>query len=328
MGKFGDGDLRFGLIGLGRHGSRYARHLLQDVEGAVLGAVCRRERSSGEEFARAHGIPFFADWRDLIWSPAVDVLAVVTPPTLYLPICREAARAGKPLLLEKPLGTNPQEAQAIVQTAAEARVPLMVAQTSRFNEVVQTLLAHKSSIGSIHMLVLNQRMEPSPVHWLDDPAVAGGGTILHTGIHLFDLVRYVMEDEVARVSCFTNQVFSRYMEDSFAALLTLKSGSVLCHLDSCRFAGGRTGRIELVGEKGQLAGDLIHNFACRIESRQSASIPVPPPVNTVCAVLKAFTDCLQQGTEPPISGLDGLRAVEVAWACRRSAQLGEPVDLP
>ncbi|MBI3013466.1 MAG: Gfo/Idh/MocA family oxidoreductase [Candidatus Tectomicrobia bacterium] len=324
----GKGDLRFGLIGLGRHGSRYARHLLHDVAGAVLGAVCRRDRAAGEEFAAAHGVPFFEDWRELIWSPVVDAVAVVTPPALYLPISQETARAGKPLLLEKPLGTSPQEARAIVQAAAEARIPLMVAQTMRFSEVVQTLLAHKPSIGPVHMLVLSQRLEPSPLAWLDDPAAAGGGTILHTGIHLFDLVRYLMEDEVAQVSCVASRVFSRHLEDSFAALFTLRSGSVLCHLDSCRFAGGRTGRIELVGEKGQLMGDHIHNFACRVEGRQTTPLPVPPPVNTVCAALEAFTSCLQKGKEPPISGQDGLRAVEIAWACQRSAQLGETVHLP
>lgn len=320
--------VRYGLIGLGRHGSRYARHLVDDVPGAVLAGVCRRDVAAGQEFAAARGVPFFADYRELIHSPSVDAVAVVTPPSLYLAICREAARARKPLLVEKPLGREPQEARDIVETASAAGIPFMVAQTLRFSEVIETLRAHREAIGPLHMLMLQQRMERSPLAWLDDPEIAGGGSILHTGIHLFDLVRYLTADEVIRVSCTENRVFTRYLEDSFAAVLTLRSGTTLAHVDSCRTTGGRTGRIELVGEKGQLAGDHVHNVVWRIEGREMTAVPVPAPVNTVCAALQAFTTCLRRGTPPPVTGWEGVRAVEIAAACQRSARNGVPVELP
>src|SRR5256885_15254995 len=90
--------LKFGLIGMGPHGMRYARHLMRDVEGAELYAVCRQDPLRGTAFAREHNVHYYREYVDLLGDPQVDAVAVVTPPRLHERICTTALAAGKAVI--------------------------------------------------------------------------------------------------------------------------------------------------------------------------------------------------------------------------------------
>jgi len=93
-------SIGIGLIGLGRHGSRYATHLLDDsIPRARLTAICRRNRAEGASFADRHALRFHEDYRALIADPAVHAIVVVTPPALTPQISLEAVRARKAMLI-------------------------------------------------------------------------------------------------------------------------------------------------------------------------------------------------------------------------------------
>ncbi len=316
--------LRFGLIGLGTHGRRYAAHLLREVPGARLEAVCRRNREEGSAWAAAHGVRYFQDYRALLADPAVEAVAVVTTPNLHLEIAREAARLDKHLLLEKPLSVDGRSAALLVEAVAPMRATVMVAQTLRWNSVVRTLRAHIGEIGPLHAVSLSQRMEPSPHAWQRDRAVAGGGNILQTGIHLFDLLRYFTGDEVERVSCQMQRVLNPELEDAFAAVMNLRQSGANALVEGSKATRSRSGRIELVGEEGQLVGDHVHGYASRIVGYEAVDLAPPPPVFTVKEALGDFVKAIRHGAEPPVTAEDGLRAVELAEACYRSAEKGLP----
>jgi predicted dehydrogenase len=95
--------LRIGLIGAGRHGSRYIHHLLHDLPGVSLAALCRKRIGEDVPSLSKAEIPVYGDYRALIVDPAVEAVVVVTPPSLCAEICLEAVRARKPMLVEKPL---------------------------------------------------------------------------------------------------------------------------------------------------------------------------------------------------------------------------------
>jgi predicted dehydrogenase len=316
--------LRFGLIGLGTHGRRYAAHLLREVPGARLEAVCRRNREEGSAWAAAHGVRYFQDYRALLADPAVEAVAVVTTPNLHLEIAREAARVDKHLLLEKPLSVDGPSAARLVEAVAPMRATVMVAQTLRWNSVVRTLRAHIGEIEPLHAVSLSQRMEPSSHAWQRERAVAGGGNILHTGIHLFDLLRYFTGDEVEQVSCRTQRVLNPELEDAFAAVMNLRRSGASALVESSKATRSRSARIELVGQKGQLVGDHVHGYARRIVGYEVVDLAPPPPVFTVKEALGDFVRTIQRGAEPPVTAEDGLRAVELADACYRSAEKGLP----
>jgi len=319
--------IRFGLIGLGIHGQRYARHIMQDINGAELYAVCRQDPAQGEAFARTHNVRYYREYLDLLSDPQVDAVVVVTPPALHERICTTAVLAGKPVLVEKPLAHNTREGINIVEAVARSGTVLMVSQTLRFNSVVRTLEHHLDELGPIHTISINQRLEPSEREWSDNFAAAGGGVILHTGVHIFDLVRFFSGDEVRRVYCETDRIMYEELEDSFVATLRLRKSKIHCVVDAARYTEGRSGRIELVGERGQLVGDHVHGYGLLIRGRQPVPLDVPAAVNTVEESLKAFMQTLLHDEEPPISAVDGLLTLEIAEACYHSASSGSSVEL-
>src|SRR5438876_9380547 len=199
--------IRFGLIGMGRHGMRYAQHLMRDLEGVELYAVCRQDPLRGSAFAREHNVQYYREYLDLLSDSKVDAVAVVTPPRLHERICTTALAAGKAALVEKPMACTSREAVSLVEAASRSDRLLMVAHTLRFNTVVQALEAHLDEIGAIHTISMSQRLEPPEHDWLDDFAQAGGGATLNTGIHLFDLLRYLSGDEVRHVHCEVARIF-------------------------------------------------------------------------------------------------------------------------
>jgi predicted dehydrogenase len=319
--------LRIGLIGAGRHGLRYARHIAADVPGVTLGGLCRRDRGEGERAAAAFGCAWTADFRRLIDDPGIDAVVAAVPPWLNAAIAEAAVRAGKPLLLEKPLAASLAEARDIRDRVLAGGLPCMVAHTLRFNGVVRALRAHLAEIGSLQTMCLSQRFEPSVLPWLDHRLEAGGGIALHTGVHSFDLLRHLSGHEVGRVWGMVDRRFTRETEDMFSLLFRMRGAPIHGAVSGSRTTLGRNGLIELAGERGQLVGDHVHGFAYLVRGRARTELAVEPDVPTVCETVRAFAAALGGGSPPPITVEDGFRAVAVADACYRSAALGRAVDV-
>jgi len=316
-----DRPIRFGLIGLGRHGSRYARHLLEDVDGARLTAVCRRDEKTGRAFAEGHGLAYYKDYRRLIEDPQVDAVAAAVSPDAHLDICRRAARAGKPVLLEKPLARDLAEGRRLQEIVEGTGITFMLAQTLRFNSVVRAIKDRIGELGRIHLMAFNQRMEPHGLAWLDDPRAAGGGNVLHTGVHTFDLIHFLSGRPVEWAWCRTGRVYQRKTEDLYTAVLGL-NGGLRCLLDAGKVTGGRSGRIEVIGDEGQLVGDHVLGTLSLIRGRQADALEVAPPVPTVREALRAFVDCISGDGCPPVTAADGVRTLQVVEMCYRSAETG------
>jgi predicted dehydrogenase len=316
-----------GLIGTGRHGQRYARHVRLDVPELRLAALSRRDVAAGSAQAEALGARFHADWRALVTDPGVEVVITVVPPSLHPEVARAVAAARKPLLIEKPLATTGAAAREVVATVRGAGIPVLMAHTLRWNVVVRTVRDRLPELGRLHALLVSQRFEPSSLGWLDDPAVSGGGIIIHTGVHSFDLVRWLTGREVARVWCRTARVQTTRTEDNFTALLELEGGGPAAAVNGSRSTGGRSGLIDVAGDHGQLVADHVHDFGYTVQGLTRTALPIPEPVPTVREVLWSFVRLRRDGRPPPASLEDGARAVLIAEACMQAAETGGPAEV-
>jgi predicted dehydrogenase len=202
----------------------------------------------------------------------------------------------------------------------------MVAHTLRFNAVVRTLRAALPSIGALHGAVLSQRFEPSPLPWLDRRVEAGGGIILHTGVHSFDLLRYLTGREAVRVSAASGAVATRDTEDNFAATVEMEDG-LIASIGGSRATVGRSGAIEIAGRDGQLVGDHVHGIAARLVGTTRTPLEIGAPVMTVVAILQEFADALVARRTPAITLADGASSVALAEACYRSIASGSVVPV-
>ena len=247
-----------GLIGLGRHGMRYAQHLLEPLANARLVAVSRRDTALGASFAVTHRVRFYRDYRELIADPRVQAVVVVTHPSLTRSICLEAVQAGKPLLIEKPLATTGSAAREMVRAAVSAQVPLMTAQTLRFEATVLAMKAELAAVGPPQYFVLTSRVEPRPEVWREPTDYAGRGVLLEIGIHLLDLVRFLTGEEVAEVRCELDRAAPGKPESR--ALVSLRTSTNLAGIvDVSRVTSGRISRAEWVGTGGQMIADWVQH---------------------------------------------------------------------
>ncbi len=314
------GNWKVGVIGTGKHGSRYARHIIHDVDGLTLTAISRRSEE-GRWQAEQWCCRWYADWRHLVMDPEVDCVIAVVPPALNREIAVACAAVGKPLLLEKPMAVTAIEAGAINELFSSQGLLLTIGQTLRYNQVVKMLRDQLGNIGPLHSFSTNQRLEPATLAWLDEPVLAGGGVIFHTAVHVFDALRFITGREIVRVLAQSRCVHTANLEDLLMVLVELDNG-VIGTVESSKINPARTGRFEFVGGAGLLQGDQVHHFCELILGQKRVALDPGEPVSTLVPLLVDWLGFLRGEGPNPVPGTEGLAAVRVCEACVRSAVLG------
>jgi predicted dehydrogenase len=317
--------MRIGIIGTGKHGSRYANHIVHDIDGLELAAISRRSED-GKTQAVQWQCSWHKDWQQLVADEQVEAVIGTVPPTLNLSIARSCASYNKPLLLEKPLADSATAAAEIVNLYRERNLPLTTGQTLRYNQVIRTLREKLPELGTLHSFSANQRLEPSTLSWHEQPELAGAGVSLHTAIHVFDALRYITGRDIVRVMAVTGNNYNAVLEDLLLALIELDNG-VRGTVDCSKVARARSGRFEFVCSDGQLVGDQVHNSCAQTIGMDIHPVDCGEPVGTIIPLLKDWQRFLSGRGDNPISGAEGLRAVQICEACLKSARRASWVDV-
>lgn len=317
-------DIGIGLIGVGRHGRRYLDHLLSEVPGAFLAAISRQRAEERPEGLPLH-IPVYGDYRKLIADPRVQAVVIVTPPSLCRDICLTSVQAGKPLLIEKPLAGTGEEARAMVAAAERAGVMLMTAQTMRFDPTILSAKEHLPSLG-----VLREARLTSHIEWnasLVTRTATPLGAMLELGIHLLDLVRFLTGEEVVEAACRMDRPGKGGSETAARARLRT-AGGTRCELDIARVEAGRIGTMNWTGGEGSMTVDWVQRKIVTQLTRDAPREWTVEARPTIVAVLRSFIHAIATGAPPPVTGVDGCRAVELADACYASdKRSGVPVPI-
>jgi len=327
-GKSATGSVRIGLVGAGQHGIRYARHIVRDVDEAALVALTRRDQTAGRAQAAELGCDFVPKVGELVSRPDIDAIVIVTPPAAHLDAALKGLAAGKAVLIEKPMVASVQEAEELKQAVSRSARPLMVAHTLRYNAVLRAIRGHLPRLGRLVQVRLSQRLEPSSLAWQREHQAAGAGSILLTGVHLFDTVRWLFGDEVAAVYCRSGRVLNPAHEDFFAASVMLARTGIHADLEVSKYTQSRSCRIEVVGQNGQLFGDYWNHRLVFVSGRDERFEGLSPELLTVEETIRDFCRSLLAGQPMPITVDDGLRTLEIVEACYASARTDSVITLP
>lgn len=325
--------LGVGLLGLGRHGRRYAEHLARgDVREARLVAVWRRDRAAGRRDATHYGVALAPTPPALCQRRDVDIVAVVLPPGLYPAIVASAAQAGKAILLEKPLATTTDAARRILRAVRQAHVPAMVAHTLRFDSRVRALLQQVRKLGPVRTLNYVHHLPNRGLSW-ESEATHGPGGILHqTATHGLDLIRFITGREARRVSCLAWRVRNPRLLD--AALIRVQlAGGATAGLSVGKVGAGLSQAIEAVCDGGIVRADLVTGrltvswggSATRRARQREWVVPATP---TVPLALGAFARAIRAGRAPPVPLADAARTHALVEAALTSARRGGLAVVP
>lgn len=317
--------MRVGIIGTGRHGSRYANHIVNDIEGLELAAISRRSEEVADQAARWNCSGYIS-WQDLVMDSHVEAVVAVVPPALNPAIARVCANENKPLLIEKPLAVSTTAAREIVDLFALHNLPLTVAQTLRYNPVIQGLRRRLESIGLLMSFSANQRLEPSTLSWHEDPGMAGAGVSFHTAVHVFDAIRFITGLEIRRVMAVSRRHHSVMLEDLLAVLVEMED-NIVGTIDCSKVGNARSGRFEFVGNKGQLHGEQIYHALEFVHGTERERLEIGPPENALVPFLQDWYQFLAGKAPNPVPSEEGLAAVRLCEACLESSVSGKWVEI-
>lgn len=336
--------LKVAVIGCGsiakhRHIPEYAQ--LSEVE---FVAFCDPVIERAEHYANEHGGKAYADYEELLKQEKVDIVSVCTPNYLHAPVSIAAANAGAHVLVEKPMASTEEEGLAMIEAAKRNQVSLMVGHNQRFmpphvkaKEILQSgvlgkVLTFRTSFG-----------HPGPEAWsIDgleswffrkDEAIMGAMGDL--GVHKADLIRWLLDDEVAEIASFVSTLHKEDtdVDDNSNCILRMESGAVGSLVASWTYYKGEDNSTILWCENGVLyiGTDPVDNVIVElrdgtVERYQAGAISTNEDQQS-SGVIEAFVKEIVAGEAPSIPGEEGLKSLKVILAAFESQDTGQVVKL-
>lgn len=324
--------IKVGVLGAAHvHAPGWARQLAAHPDAELAGVydpdAVRAAAVAGQIDAKVIAEP-------LALLDTVDAVVVSTENKAARGLVELAAKHGKPVLCEKPLGADRADGAAMLDACEANGVPLSVTFEVRYNLAARRLkaLADSGVLGT-PLAVWATNHGAYPGGWFGDPARSGGGCLIDHVVHVADLIRWIWGLEFAsvRAEAATRHNPGLAVEDCGMVLATLENGAAVS-LDSSwsrhsNMAGAVDVTMQIAAEGGHVDLDA---FADRVELVRTdghlayKAIPSEPGPGLIDEWLTAVTN-----EEPmAITGLDGYRASEVAWAALESAAEHRTVSLP
>jgi len=325
--------VKFAVLGAGRIGQVHAR-AISSVPGAALVAISDPVAEAVEAVVAAHGGE--ARSIDAIEAAGdVDAVVICTPTDTHADLIERFARAGKAVFCEKPVDLSLSRVRDCLTVVAETGAVLMVGFNRRFDPDFRALKARidAGAVGKVEMVTITSRDPgPPPIAYIE----RSGGIFRDMTIHDFDVARWLLGEEVERVSAMGSVLVDPAIGaagdwDSVTVLLRSASGRQAVITNSRRATYGYDQRIEVLGDKGLVSVGNVHES--RIEEANGAGYLRPPLENffmsryaaAYAAEIAAFTAAVAEGAPTPTTGHDGLMALALADAAVLSVQQGRTV---
>lgn len=218
---------KIAIIGYGGFG-KFLHHWWRGLDRASVVAVSDESLNDGEN----GGLLTYRHWQSLLANPEIDIVSIATPPFLHAEIACAAMRAGKHVLLEKPVAVDMQGAEAILETQRQTGKVIMVDHMLRYNPIVKALikLSREEKFGKLrHAVVTNYAQDDSlpAMHWFWDKSLSGGIFIEH-GVHFFDIINALTLQKCKKVYGVSHNRNDK-QEDQVSALVLYDQGLIATH---------------------------------------------------------------------------------------------------
>lgn len=310
------------------HADSYAAQLRQSPDATLIGIWDDNADRRAQKAAQYECAPFPEP--DALLS-ACDAVVVCAENIHHKSLTERAANAGKHVLCEKPLATTPDDAREMVDICAAAGVQLMTAFPCRFSPAFGQLLAAvgNGDLGDI-LAVRGTNRGRCPGGWFIDKALSGGGAVMDHTVHVTDLLRALLASEVKTVFCEAdNHLLHGDFDDTGFLQMTFDSG-VFATLDASwsrpqSFPTWGDVTMGVVGTKGVIEMDMFAQESVLYSDKTGRVSYQGWGSNTDAGMVAAFVHAVKTGEPVPVTGVDGLRAVEVVEAAYESVRTHQPV---
>jgi len=342
--------IKVGIIGCGsitklRHAPEYS----QNSEAEIAGFFDPRT-DRAREMADRFGGKVYSSVEEMLEDYTIDAVSVCAANAYHAPITIQALKAGKHVLCEKPMAMSVDECREMIKAADASGKVLMIGHNQRFvpahikaREIIQSgeignVISFRTTFG--HGGPEMWSADKSSNTWFFKKDIANLGVIADLGVHKIDLIRWLTGEEITEVSAFMCTLDKKDqtgkaidVDDNAICLLRLKSGAIGTMTASWTNYGEEDNSTVVYCTKGvvkicsdkeypviveKINGDKVFYKVGNIQTNDN---------QTKSGVIDAFIDSVISGKEPAVSGEDGLKAMQVVFACVESAEKGETVRI-
>lgn len=232
--KIKDDEVRWGIIGVGDVCEVKSAPAMQLIKHSKIAAVMRRDAARAADYAQRHQVEkWYSDADDLIDDPNVNAIYIATPPVAHMEYTLKAAKAGKPVYVEKPMAKSYAECLEMIAACKASQVPLYVAYYRRAlpNFLKVKSLVESGAIGEVRFVEIRmcKPLEPDIIthqenHWRVDPETAGGGYFYDLASHQLDFLDFLFGPIVKAAGYSANQAGQYAAEDIVTGSFEFESG--------------------------------------------------------------------------------------------------------
>ena len=339
--------LNAGIIGCGQISSAHFSGF-EKASNAKIAMVMDNDELAAKEAAEKLAVPYTTYLDEIISREDIDIISIAAPHYLHAPITIKAADAGKNVMVEKPFCTKMEDADDMIDACAINGVKLTVWFPSRYtSEAVKAKeLLRQGVIGRIMYVKISTMGYKESNYWekgvggkarLSDwrryLKTAGGGILIMNTVHNIDQMRFMLGYEATSIFARKGTFGSPSEVEDFISVSIGYDNGTIGYIESSSWAvGGSKDPSRIYGTEGQITLSPLKVYL----NRKIGDFPekqwFEPELEKIRtgreALIEDFVNAILTDTEPPITGEDGKKSLEIILGSYESARTGMPVDLP
>lgn len=343
----------FGIVGTGMIADFHAKAIADIPEAKLIGCY-NRTAEKAQAFAEKNSITAYDNLEAMLANPEIHVISICTASGAHMEPAVAAARAGKHVIIEKPLDVTLERCDAIIDACRENNVKLATIFPSRFHgpsvaikQAIEGGRFGKLSLGDAYVKWFRTQEYYDSGAWRGTWALDGGGALMNQAIHSVDLLCWLMGDvESISANCSLLGHERIEVEDVAVATLKFKNGALGTIEASTAVYPGYLKRIEIHGTKGSAVMEeedikswdfaettdedeaIKARLAGKTETGGGAADPKAIGHHGHRMQFEDLLAAIKENREPAINGPEGRRSVEVILAIYQAAASGTRVKLP
>ncbi|MDZ4821583.1 MAG: Gfo/Idh/MocA family oxidoreductase [Planctomycetota bacterium] len=343
----------FGIVGCGMI-SRFHARAIADLKGAKLVACYNTSLGPAQRLAEETGCKAYADLDAMLADPNLDIVTIATPSGAHQEPAIAAAKAGKHVIIEKPLEITLKRCDAIIQACQKYGVKLATVFPSRFHqssiEMKRAIDAERFgqlTLGDAYVKWFRTQQYYDSGKWRGTWELDGGGALMNQAVHSVDLLQWFMGPVLEVTAHAATLAHERIaVEDNIVATLKFKNGALGVIEASTAVYPGYLKRIEIHGSAGSAVMEeedikvwdfakkqkrdeaILQKMAEKKSGGGGASDPSAIGHHGHAKQFADFVDAIKKNREPAIDGAEGRQSIEIILAIYKAAESGKTVQLP
>ncbi len=338
-------EVRFGIVGTGKVSEVHARSI-SEIGNARLVAVAGTNAEKTKRLAEEFGCDSHRTIDGILSRGDIDAVCVLTPSGLHADIGIKAARAGKHVIVEKPIDVSLKKADELINECEKNGVKLSVISQRRYSDAVKIVkkAIEKGEIGKIGFGGAQVRWYRTQEYydsadWRGTWKMDGGGALMNQSIHYVDLLQYIVGPVEEVFGYQKTMAHDIEVEDLLVGSLRFKNGAIGLIEATTAAYPGIFSRIDLYGERGTVAmlddeldllvsknGKVFKKDPKKAEGSETSSGPeVSHALHK--KQLENVVDSIVNGVKLDVDGTDGRNALAVVAGLYEACKTGKPVKI-